>query len=165
MALDPPKPGQVIGYRYLWWSEHRKGQEEGAKDRPCAVVYAVETEGGRTRVYVLPITHTKPFDAEDGLQMLPQWKKHLGLDDEPSWVMTSELNHFEWPGPDIRGDSTEAISFGFLPHKVTTHLREMIRARVRERNISTVDRDFDAQKALDELRQRQKSAKDRNRKR
>jgi len=26
MALDPPKPGQVIGYRYLWWSEYRKGQ-------------------------------------------------------------------------------------------------------------------------------------------
>jgi hypothetical protein len=28
---------------------------------------------------------------EDGLQMLSQWKKHLGLDDEPSWIMTSEL--------------------------------------------------------------------------
>jgi hypothetical protein len=38
----------------------------------------------------------------------------------------------------------------------------MIRARVREKNISTVDRDFDAKKALDELRQRQRSAKDRN---
>ena len=66
MALDPPKPGQVSGHRYLWWSEHRKGQEEGAKDRPCAVVYAVETKGGKTRVYVLPITHTKPLDTEDG---------------------------------------------------------------------------------------------------
>jgi hypothetical protein len=74
----------------LWWSEHRKGQEEGAKDRPCAVVYAVETEGGKTRVYVLPITHTKPFETEDGLQMLPQWKRHLGLDEESSWIMTSE---------------------------------------------------------------------------
>jgi hypothetical protein len=90
MSLDPPKPGQVIGYRYLWWSEHRKGLEEGAKDRPCAVVYAVETKGRKTRVYVLPITHTKPFDTEDGLQMLPQWKKHLGLDDESSWIMTEE---------------------------------------------------------------------------
>jgi hypothetical protein len=120
---------------------------------------------GHPNVYVLPITHTKPLDTEDGLQMLPQWKKHLGLDDESSWIMTSELNHFEGPGPDIRGDSTEAISFGFLPHKVTTHLREMIRARVGAKNISTIDRDFDAQKALDELRQRQKSAKDRNRKR
>ncbi len=79
--------------------------------------------------------------------------------------MTSELNHFEWPGPDIRGDSTEAISFGFLPRKVRTRLREMIRARIMEKNITTIDRDFDAKKALDELQQRQKSTKDRNRKR
>jgi len=78
--------------------------------------------------------------------------------------MTSELNHFEFPGPDIRGSSTEAISFGFLPHKVTTHLREMIRARVREKNISTVDRDFDAQKTLDELQKEPRSTKGRNQK-
>jgi hypothetical protein len=78
MTFDPPQPGQVIGYRYLWWSEHRKGLEEGAK--------------------------------------------------------------------------------------VTTRLREMIRARVREKNISTVDRDFDAEKALEESRRR-KLAKDRNKKR
>ncbi len=25
------------------------------------MVYAVETKGGKTRVYVLPITHTKPY--------------------------------------------------------------------------------------------------------
>jgi hypothetical protein len=40
-------------------------------------------------------------------------EKHLGLDDESSLIMTSDLNHFEWPGPDIRDSSTEAISFGF----------------------------------------------------
>jgi hypothetical protein len=164
MTFDPPKPGQVIGYRYLWWSEHRKGLEEGAKDRPCAVVYAVAAAGGKSRVYVLPITHSKPLETENGLEMLPQWKQHLGLDDEPSWIITSELNHFEWPGPDIRGSDTEAISYGFLPYKVTTRLREMIRARVKEKNISTVDRDFDAEKALEESRRR-KLAKVRNKKR
>ncbi len=66
----------------LWWGEHRKEQEEGAKDRPCAVVYAVENASGKTLVYVLPITHTKPFKSEDGMEMLPQWKQHLGLDDK-----------------------------------------------------------------------------------
>ncbi|KRA41708.1 hypothetical protein ASD80_11730 [Devosia sp. Root635] len=29
-------------------------------------------------------------------------KKHLGLDQEPSWIYTSELNVFAWPGPDLR---------------------------------------------------------------
>jgi hypothetical protein len=165
VALDPPKPGQVIGYRYLWWGEHRKGQEEGAKDRPCAVVYAVEKQDGKTRVYVLPITHTKPHENENGMEMLAQWKQHLGLDDQPSWIITSELNHFEWPGPDIRGGSTEAISFGFLPYKVTTRLREMIRARVEGKSIQTVDRDFDAQKTLDELRRKQTPDTSKDRKR
>jgi hypothetical protein len=29
-------------------------------------------------------------------------KRHLGLDDEPSWIITTEVNRFVWPGPDIR---------------------------------------------------------------
>ena len=97
MALVPPQPGQVIGYRYLWWNEHRKGQEEGLKDRPCAVVFAVEDEAGKTRVYVLPITHTRPLQSEDGVEVLPQWKRPIGLDDQPSWIITSELNPFKDP--------------------------------------------------------------------
>jgi hypothetical protein len=141
MALDPPQPGQVIGYRYLWWSEHRKGLQEGAKERPCAVVYAVKNVGGRIRVYVLPITHTKPFDSEDGIELLPKWKQHLGLDQQPSWIMTSELNHFEWPGVDVGGTNTEDISYGFLPHRVTTRLREQIRERVRNKTARAVNRD------------------------
>jgi hypothetical protein len=142
VTLDPPRSGQVIGYRYLWWSEHRKGHTEGAKERPCAVVYAVKNVAGKTRVYVLPITHTRPYDTEDGIELLPQWKQHLGLDTQPMWIMTSELNHFfEWPGIDVRGTSTEDISYGFLPHKVTTRLREITRERVRRSRAHSVPRD------------------------
>jgi len=152
VALAPPRAGQVIDYRYLWWGEFRKGLEEGLKDRPCAVVFALENKGGKTRVYVLPITHTKPLESENGIELLDQWKRQLRLDDQPSWIITSELNHFEWPGPDIVGESTEAISRGFLPHRVTTRLREMIRARVRDKKVRKVDRDFDVAKAREELR-------------
>jgi hypothetical protein len=141
VPLDPPQPGQVIGYRYLWWNEHRKGQQEGAKERPCAVVYAVKSVVDKTRIYVLPITHTKPFETEDGMELLPQWQRHLGLDDQPSWIMTSELNYFEWPGVDIRGSNTEDISYGFLPHRVTTRLRELIRERVRRNRVRALVRD------------------------
>lgn len=143
MALDPPKPGQVIDYRYLWWDEHRQGLEEGRKDRPCAVVFAVENLDGKTRVYVLPITHTKPFESENGLEILPQWKPLLRLDDQPSWIITSELNHFEWPGPDVVGSDASAITRGVLPHKVIVRLRELILARIREKGIRPVGRDFD----------------------
>jgi hypothetical protein len=60
------------------------------------------------------------------------------------------------PGPDIGGSGREAVSYGFLPHKVTARLREMIRARVAARTVRAVDRDFDARKALDDLRRKKK---------
>jgi hypothetical protein len=72
VALAPPRAGQVIDCRYLWWSEHRKGLEEGLKEWPCAVVFAVENKDGKTRLYVLPITHTKPLESENGIELLDQ---------------------------------------------------------------------------------------------
>ena len=48
--LACPKPGLVIRYSYLWHQESQSGQEEGVKDRPCAVVIALEDDENRTRV-------------------------------------------------------------------------------------------------------------------
>jgi hypothetical protein len=50
MALDPPLPGQVIRYAYLWWNEARVGREDGVKDRPCGIVLTRQTEQGNTMV-------------------------------------------------------------------------------------------------------------------
>ena len=61
MPLPDPVPGLVIRYAYLWFGEYAAGQEEGVKDRPCAIVAAIRSdEDGNTRVLVLPITHTPP---------------------------------------------------------------------------------------------------------
>ena len=60
MPFPTPVPGLVIRYSYLWASEHARGQEEGVKDRPCAVVLASADEAGGPIVTVLPITHTPP---------------------------------------------------------------------------------------------------------
>jgi hypothetical protein len=38
VAFPSPRPGLVIRYAYLWQAKYRRGPEEGAKDRPCAVV-------------------------------------------------------------------------------------------------------------------------------
>jgi len=43
-----PKPGLVIRYSYLWHRESLIGQEEGAKERPCAVVLALQDDADRT---------------------------------------------------------------------------------------------------------------------
>lgn len=91
------------------------------------------------------------------MEVLPQWKQLLRLDGQPSWIITSELNHFEWPGPDIVGSDTAAITRGKLPYKVVERLRELILSRIRAKNLHPVERDFDVAEAQTELA-RQKDA-------
>jgi hypothetical protein len=157
MAFDPPRPGQVILYPYLWWNEQSRGLEEGRKNRPVAVVYAGDKEGNG-RVYVLPISSSPPREGENAIEIPTAVAQHLRLDAPRSWIKTSELNHFEWPGPDLSGQSTADISRGFLPYKMTSRLREMIRERVREKSISLVDRDVNVQNTVEQSRQSGKLA-------
>jgi hypothetical protein len=69
-------------------SEYQAGQEEGAEDRPCAVILALDDEDGGTRVLVLPITHTPPSDPSTAVEILLQTKQRLGLDFERSWIVS-----------------------------------------------------------------------------
>ena len=97
-----PEPGDVISYAYLWHREAIKGQEEGLKDRPVVVVVALRTINGRTELLVAPVTHSQPETAGDAIEIPQRVKRHLGLDQQRSWIVTTELNRFIWPGPDIR---------------------------------------------------------------
>ena len=118
MSWPTPQPGLVIRYSYLWHTEAVTGQEDGVKDRPCAVVLALRDEEGRTRVYALPITHSAPAAVEDAVEIPALIKARLGLDGERSWVVVSEANVFAWPGPDLRplpGQGLESAAYGFLP--------------------------------------------------
>jgi hypothetical protein len=111
--------GMVLSYAYLWSHEQDKKQEHGRKDRPAAVVLVNRNFGPSDLVYVVPITHSPP--SKDGAKIpIPHAiKARLGLDDSPSWVDTSELNVFVWPGFDLRptaGDSATCL-YGYLPSK------------------------------------------------
>lgn len=118
MSWPRPQPGLVIRYSYLWHREAVTGQEEGLKDRPCAVVIAVQDEASRTRVYALPITHSPPTAREAAIEIPATVKARLGLDGTRSWVVLDEANVFAWPGPDLRflpGKGPESSAYGFLP--------------------------------------------------
>lgn len=104
----------MIRYAYLWAAENRRGQEEGLKDRPCAVVMAVSDEAGNRVVTVLPITHTPPSQPALAIEIPQETKRRLGLDDQPSWIVLTEANRFAWPGPDLRPDSG-SVAYGLLP--------------------------------------------------
>ncbi|HSU04827.1 MAG TPA: hypothetical protein VLI93_04580 [Acetobacteraceae bacterium] len=139
-GLPEPRPGLVIGYSYLWEREYRVGQEEGTKDRPCAVIIAIRSESGDLVVTVAAITHNRPADPLDGIELPLKLKRDLGLDEAPSWLICSELNRFVWPGPDLRPVSRRKpgqFAYGVLPNAfmlrvfdLLTELRAMRRPRI-----------------------------------
>jgi hypothetical protein len=127
--LPTPQPGLVIRYSYLWKSHHDRGQVEGQKDRPCAIVVAVAADGPDRQVAVVPITHSPPSDPSRAIQLSAATRRRLGLDGEASWIITSELNTFHWPGPDLRMTPTGQYAYGELPAVVFEAVREQILAQ------------------------------------
>jgi hypothetical protein len=92
----------VIRYSYLWKREADSGRQDGTKDRPCAIVIAVNDADGERQVIALPITHAPPSNPQDAIEIPAVTKQRLGLDFERSWIMLTEANEFVWPGPDLR---------------------------------------------------------------
>jgi hypothetical protein len=117
MPIPTPEPGLIISYAYVWDHEAQTGQEEGRKDRPCVIALAAERqEDGETLVTVLPATRRPPDNAAAAVEFPNAIKKHLGLDDERSWVTVSEGDQFVWPGYDLRkARNTDRYDYGYLP--------------------------------------------------
>jgi hypothetical protein len=145
MPLPEPVPGLVIGYAYLWRDQQMRGWEHGIKDRPCVVVLAVRQEEGERVVMVAPITHTPPLYAQDAIELPAATKRRLGLDDERSWIVATELNRFLWPGPDLRPipGKRDKFTYGSLPRQLMVQLRERIVDLQRDKRFRMVSREID----------------------
>ena len=127
MKVPAPSPGMVVSYSYLWADEAEKGIEEGRKNRPCALILALERGDGRIQAVALPITHTPPAQPGAAYALPPLVKRHLGLDDAQSWVVLNEANSFIWPGPDLApttGGATGTCVYGLLPRGKFMAIRE-----------------------------------------
>lgn len=141
MSLERPRPGAVIRYAYLWAGEHAQGRDEGSKDRPALVLaVSVRSATDVVEVLVLAVTHTPPADAASAVVLPADVKRLIGLDDAPSWIVTTEANAFAWPGPDIRpipGRKPPSVIYGHVPDGL---LRQIARSYLanRERQRKTV---------------------------
>jgi hypothetical protein len=143
VPFPDPVPGLVVRYSYLWANEHARGQEEGVKDRPCAVILVTEDDAGERVVTVLPITHSAPADPELAVEIPAVVKRRLRLDDDRSWVVLTEANRFIWPGPDLRpaapGDPM-SVAYGPLPYALFEQIRLKFIAALKERSVRAVRR-------------------------
>jgi hypothetical protein len=139
MALPRPAPGMVVRYGFLWRDEADAGQTEGRKHRPCVIVLAALRQAdGRVLVRVVPITHA-PTNPDRGVAIPTKVKRHLGLDDDGSWIVLDEANEFVWPGPDlrpIRHDRPGVWTYGVLPVELFRELQARLRAVLRQRRVA-----------------------------
>jgi hypothetical protein len=140
MALPVPQPGLVISYSFLWRHESGAGRESGAKDRPCAIVLTTQMEDGDIVVLVAPITHTPPSHPDLGVELPTATKQRLGLDEQRSWVVVSDLNKFVWPGPDLRPIAPGRFDYGLLPASLFEEIRQKILAAHQAGKSGTVQR-------------------------
>ena len=143
MARIPdPQPGLVISYAYLWQREAARDRHEGIKYRPAVVVMAVEHDGARGKtVLVAPITHRQPENTSVAVEIPPQTKRRLGLDPERSWIIVSEVNRFEWPGPDLLPVAPGEWAYGILPAGLFRAVRNRIANTARRRKLAQVRRE------------------------
>ena len=128
MSLPIPLPGLIIRYRYLWANDAAAGVEEGDKDRPASIVMAIGRPGtNAARVFVLPITHTKPVRENEAMEIPAPVCRSAGLDAGRSWVILSEFNEFVWPGFDLAivpGRTPSTVAYGFLTPGFFARMRE-----------------------------------------
>ncbi len=92
---------------------------------------------------VLAVTHTPPQLPAEGVELPVAVKRRLRLDEERSWVVTSEANSFLWPGPDLRflpGRGPESAAHGVLPPDVFRVVRDRFLAGLQTRRTATVPR-------------------------
>ena len=131
-----PGPGTVLRYAYLWAGEREQGKVEAVKDRPTLVVaVTIAEEDGRSTVLVVAITHSPPKSPSDAVPFPAGVKRQVGLDDEPAWIVTTEANYFDWPGPDIRfipGRTPATSIYGRIP---TSLLQRVAKSLVENRHM------------------------------
>jgi len=61
MALPEPECGLVISYSYLWKHESGSGQTEGLKDRPCAIVLAIDSKDTNAKTVTVAQSWSRKF--------------------------------------------------------------------------------------------------------
>ena len=96
-------------------------------------LFGVKVKTARVKISVGRY-HSPPSAAADAVEIPIVIKKHLGLDDERSWIVVTELNLFSWPGPDLRPTGAaglDTVLYGYLPSGFFRLVRDRLTANIR----------------------------------
>lgn len=141
MKKPEPEIGLVIKYDFLWSHEREKGFQEGAKERPCVIVTAVVRRNDVTEVLVAPITHSPPREGTLAIEIPHKVGRHLGLDDERSYIVASESNSMSWDDPGIVPVTPgKQWAYGRIPKALYDQLRAAMLDLLNRRKLKTTAR-------------------------
>lgn len=145
MALEP-KPGLIVFYDFLWKEERNAGRDSGVKDRPCAIVLTLnERPDGSKDVLLCAITHSPPGKGETAVPIPAKVARHLGFDDEQSWVKTDQVNRLHWQKGrvpcGIRPIRKGQWTYGMIPQKLGQRILKQLREKARAQSLSSTRRD------------------------
>ena len=121
---------RLQSYSYRWADDHRRGAEEGLKNRPC-LVSAKRRNGESHRRGRGASSHSPPTDQEAAVELPAVTKRVSASMPSASWIICNEANVVAWSGPDLRsaaGRTPLSIWYGPLPPKLATAKAEGISA-------------------------------------
>ncbi len=141
MAIPKPEPGLVVHFNYLWSRERDAGHEEARYARPCVVVISHwrKSDGGLMAL-LAQITHSEPGPEDRAIEIPPKVKVHLGLDEQRSWIILTEVNETGWPGYDLRPNAAGEYVYGFLPVKLFERVKSTLLDALKQRLLKLVPR-------------------------
>lgn len=94
-------------------------------------------------VTVAPVTHLPPRTQAEAVKIPYKTKQRLGLDEERSWIVVTEINRFIWPGPDLRPVSRHRpgdFAYGYLPPRLFSKLKQSVLALAHAMKLKAVRR-------------------------
>ncbi|WP_374373707.1 hypothetical protein [Tabrizicola sp.] len=92
--MTDPVEGEVWRYPYLWGWQDDRGETEGRKDRPTAIIAAVHDAQGQKHLFLLPLTTKPPHSRQNAVEVPVIEARRAGLtDSERIWVVLDEYNY------------------------------------------------------------------------
>ena len=129
--------GDVVLYAYLWWREHRAGEETGRKARPACVMIVMPAGRGVGKALLFPITSTPPGAGTAYISVPETEAKRAGLY-TPAWVIVEEFNSDD-PATSLALEDTRPL--GRFSRKFVGRIAAAAAAAARARGMRAIPRD------------------------
>lgn len=89
---------------------------------------------------IAPITHSKPDEEADALELPFATKSRLDLDGEKSWIILDEINEFDWPGHDLCHNKQGRFDYGLVPPALLEKVNAGLLASARRQCLTKIPR-------------------------